>query len=388
LWDPFFRHGALRTEYAPGFGVQTQWITLDYVSGSFHTDRGCLWSVDDPLASFFRCPGRRDPDPYVWLGTIEERAGCGGDATPIGDSWIGCLSYRQDNYFALNTPGDRYWVVHANNDPAFDQCRSGPPSASEPIIDPIAQPTTPNLYKIALERDAVGAGVLNIIVAPWEHDFACAGYVNPVTGGNKQFTIPYLSVGAHATRGNGEPVATVHRSRRTFSDVLAFDAQIRGRGAIGCRGDADDPCVPEHAGVHAGVLVSAQWAGTRRMLFVDLYHEGVLALSAPYRSHWSWPIRESMFWPGGEVAIVSGVDVARLCPDSAPVPMLAWPAATPSSYRLNLRDLLVCAEVLLLWSAPLPEDLVDVEAVDWFVEISGTTGMLWLMVRNPVTTTD
>lgn len=388
FWDPLFRNGALRTEYAKGFGTQDQRITLDYVTGSFHTDFGCLWNVDDPLSSFFRCPGRRDHDANVWLGTMQEREGCGGDTTPIGDSWVGCLSYRRDTYFALGAPGDRYWVVHANNDPAFDQCRSGPPSASEPIVDPVAQPTRPNLYKVALERQANGNGILSIIVAPWEHDFACAGYVNPDTGGNKQFTIPYLSVGAHRVRGNGEAVAIVHRSLRTSSDVLAFDAQLRGHAAIGCRGDQDDPCDPAHAGVHAGVLITAQWTGVRRMLFLDLYHEGVLALRVPSRSHWSWPIRESMFWPGGEVAVMSANDVAQRCPDVVRIPMLAWPATSPSSYRINLRDVLVCAESAGLWSAVLPDDFVEIEAVDWFVEMSGTTGMLWLSVQNPLTTTD
>jgi len=381
FWDPAFRNGALRTEYAPGQGAAGNALTLDF--GRVGTDYGCLWNTDDPLASFFKCAGRRNDDPDVWSGNLQARSACGGDATPVGDSWRGCISYREDTYFGLNAPHDLYWVVHANNDPAFDQCRRGPPSASETIVDPVAAPARPSLYKIGFDVQSGGSRILNIIVAPWEHDFACAGYVDPWTGGNKQMTIPYLSVGAHADRGNGEPVAYVHPSLRTGADVLRFDARIRGHSALACRGDPDDPCRPEHVAAHAGVLFIARWAGVRRMLFFDLYNEGVLANAAPSSSHWSWPIQESMFWPGGEVAAMSAEQVTSGCAATSAVPRLEPGAGDTTHYALNVTKLLSCAETLGLWTDPMPDTVLEVEAIDWFVETSGTTGMLWLAIENP-----
>ena len=136
------------------------------------------------------------------------------------------------------------------------------------------------------------------------------------------------------------------------------------------------------------MLLVAQWSGIRRMLFVDLYNEGALANVGPSTSHWSWPIQESMFWPGGEVAVVSSNQVAARCPGGQALPMLQVGAASATRYALNISSLLLCAEWLGLWSAPLPDETVGIEAVDWFVEISGTTGMMWLMIENPVITAD
>jgi len=383
FWDSYLANGAVRTEYPSNYGVGSN-ITLWYMPSTFGTTYGCLWQHTDPLASFFRCPGRR-ADASVWQGNLQERSACGGNSAAIGDSWQGCLQYTQNTYFSLNSPGSNYWVIHANNDPSFDQCRKGPPGASEAIIDPIAQPTTPNLYKVAMENNAAGRKTLNIIVAPWEHDFSCAGYFSPQFGSNKQYTIPYLSVGAHSNKGNGQDIGTVYPFGGTGSDILHFSAQIRGYGniggyAVGCAGGFGDPCPP--VGAHAGVLLVAQWGGVRRMLFVDLYEEQALVGSYGH-SHWSWPVYDSMFYPGGDVAAMNLSTLNNSCGLPTTGLTLGSPGAKVS-YALSMSALFYCASNLGLFSSSMPFQYTSVEAVDWFVETVGTTGMLWIGIEDPV----
>ena len=384
FWDSHLASGAARTEFPPGYGVGQNFINLWYAGNGLPGAEGCLWSASDPLASFFRCPGRRG-ESSVWRANLQEREACGGSTVPIGDSWLGCLAYSQDNYFALNAPGAHYWLIHANTDPAFDQCRKGPPGISHPIVDPIALPTTPNLYKVAMENTAGGRKTMHIIVAPWEHDFHCPGYTGPF-GGDGQYQNPYLSIGAHADRGNGEPIARIDPSGGSGPDILRFNAQIRGWGPMGCAGGAGDPCtVP---GAHAGVLIAASWHGVRRMLFVDLYNEGVYFDEGPATAHWSWPLADSTFWPGGEVVVISASRMATACPDVGPLSVLtkgaSGTAGSRTSYALPMSRLFKCASERGWFTSTMPMEPVPIEFVDWFVEVNGTWGMLWLAIDDPV----
>lgn len=386
--DAHLASGAARTEFAPGYGVGSSWINLWYAGNGLHGAEGCLWSASDAQAWFLKCPGRNAASA-VWKANLQERIACGGSTAAIGDSWLGCLSYSENTYFSINSPGANYWVIHANTDPAFDQCRKGPPGISYPIVDPIAQPATPNLYKVAMESTVAGRKTMHIIVAPWEHDFGCPGYSGPF-GGNKQYQNPYLSVGAHDDRGNAEAIGYVHPLAATGSDVLRFNAQIRGWGTIRCAGGAGDPCTS--AGAHAGVLIAATWAGVRRMLFVDLYNEGVYLDEGPASSHWSWPLADSTFWPGGEIAVLSASRMAPTCPGVGVVPVLNkganGSAGTTMRYALSMSKLMKCASDRRLFSTAMPVQPIAVEFVDWFVEVSATWGMFWLAVDDPVVTGD
>jgi hypothetical protein len=125
--------GKARTEYMPGTGAGSNWLTLPLATG-------CAFAVSDPLNAYFGCPGWRNAPTKPngtpgWQGTLQEREACGGSQTPIGDSWLGCLTYPSSPYFSLNAPDSQYWVVVANTDPAFDQCNEGPPNISNTIID-------------------------------------------------------------------------------------------------------------------------------------------------------------------------------------------------------------------------------------------------------------
>ena len=131
---------------------------------------------------------------------LQRFAACGGSTTRIGDSWLGCIAYDNDNYFALNNPTDAYWVVVANDDPGFDQCNEGPPGSSHRIASASAQPRT--MFKLDVVSGTDAGKHLRLGMDFGDKDFFCA------RTGAYEYSIPFLSVGAQNGRGNAGPVGT------------------------------------------------------------------------------------------------------------------------------------------------------------------------------------
>jgi|SRR5665213_258190 len=380
FWDPHITSGKVRSDYVDNYGHGSN-IYLWYVGNGLPGAEGCLFNAAD--APFFRCAGRRPPtypaDSDWWQGGLQPRAGCGGSLTGVGDSWAGCLQYSTNTHFEINSPGSTYWVIHANNDPSFDQCRAGPPGASEIILDPTVN-SSPNLYKMSVTGTT--DKTIDIIVDSGDHDFYCSQL------GAYQRTEPFLSVGAHSNKGNGQTVGYVSNSgTSTGTDILHFKAQINAHVTAGCALGTTSICnattlVP---GAHSGVIMIATWSGMRHMLYLDLFGEG--SINNLNQTHfltgnWNWPMTDSMFWPGAELALLNPSIAHSLCGITTPATLAAGNPGAEQTYSFSMSALFKCASDNGYFPDAMPTGSLPVEAVDWYIEAVGTLGEVDLGVRE------
>jgi hypothetical protein len=385
--DRGMRAGKVRTDLPRGRGTGTDFLGLAYREPL--TD-GCAFSVTDPLNGFFGCPGlkwiRNKPGGQPGWEGLQLHPTCGSSATAAGPadtelglSWLGCVSYPGSPYFSLNAPDSQYWVVVANSDPSFDQCNDGPPGLSHAIRDPIADPR-PALYKVAMENLPSGARRAHLIVNASNHPFRCdrPGYKQ---GPHSVF--PFLSLGAHAGHGQADAVATMNRARPPGSrPQVRWTAWTLAYLPFGC-----DPAKGMELcfarGVHAGFYGIARWDGVKHLLFVNVISVDDLDYDAlpPPKTRWNWPLEESFYYPGAEVAMVSSAQLARLCGIDVPPQQLA---VGKMDYSVDITGIFACASDLNLFGTPMPawQD-VELDGFHWYLESVGTRGALWLAVEDP-----
>lgn len=363
--------GRVRSDLPAGSGTASQWLGLDYLQGGAE---GCLW---DSAGSFSGCPGRAGlPDRRggipVWAGTLQRSAGCGGSTTRIGDSWLGCLAYDSDNYFALNSPTNEYWVVVANDDPSFDQCNEGPPGSSHRVASADAVPRA--MFKLDVAPGTGPGKHLRLGLDFGDKDFFCT------RTGAYEYSIPFLSVGAQNGRGNAGPVGYVSRHSSPRGTIV-FDAAISHRSALGCKPGTSSICVASSPGsslgLHAGVYAYASWGGIPRLLFVDLYGDGILAGNGPPgESRWNWPVHESFQYPGAEVlASIAGESLHTYC--GIDIPPLD-PQGARVRYEIDFGRILGCLDARGLTTQPMPDGAIALDGVHWFIEGAATLGALGL----------
>jgi len=363
--------GRIRSDLPAGVGVTGHWLEIAYGQPGAE---GCLW---DSAASFSACPARagwpdRPDGTPVWAGGQQRSEACGGSTTRVGDSWVGCLAYDQNPYFALGNPASAYWVLVANDEPSFDQCNEGPPGSSHRVASASAQPRT--MFKLDVLSNAPAPGKrLRFAVDLGDKDFFCA------RTGRYEYSIPFLSVGAQDGRGNSGPVGYVNR-RGSPRGTIVFDAAISSHAAIACRSGTQSICSPSSLGVHAGLYAYATWGGVPRLVFIDLYGSGVLDYSGgpPGESKWNWPVRDSFQYPGADVLFfVAGDSMLTYCGiDVARLPL----QGTRVRYSIDLGKVFACADARGLPTQPMPDGDIALDGVHWYIEGSGTQGSLGLDV--------
>ncbi len=394
IWDPSFVEARLRSDYSSGVGVAASPLAYAFNGPGLE---GCLWNAE---SSFMACPGRIDAaTPPAWRSGWggQVRPFCGGDSTEQGNSWTGCRAFSTTNAFAFNQPGQRFWVVHANLEPAFDQCQSGPPSQSERV-----HTGSSGLFRIETTSNQFTLWVDN-----GAHDFSCLSEASLQEHGVRNVGIPFLSLGAQSNRGNTTmngtpmPVARFRFFNPQADDVdrLQFSARIpAGVKPTACQ---DDLCSPGGAhGYYVGLYLLAEWQGTRRMLFFSLDDRSAMAYPVWCDfgcQTWNWPLQQSMFFPGAQVGHIKsspgiGLDYCALrLPALRPGPLDSSTglhgAGVERNYDLSIRRLFECAFTLgtLRWddNQADPDVLVNVLGVHWFVETYGTSGTVGLSIRNP-----
>ncbi len=364
--------GRVRSDLPAGRGTLTAPLQLDYVEAGAE---GCLWNASE---SFAGCPGRaglpdRPGGVPVWAGTLQRSVACGGSTTRIGDSWVGCITYDTDAYFALNNPGNAYWVLVANDDPAFDQCNEGPPGSSHRVASASAVPRT--MYKLDVLSGGAAGKRLRLALDLGDKNFFCQ------RTGAYEYSIPFLSIGAQNGRGNAGPVGTIAR-RGSPRGTIAFDAAISSHAAIGCASGTQSICSTASNGIHAGVFAYATWAGVPHLVFISLYADGVLdnPNGQPVESKWNWPVRDSFQYPGAEALYVAAGDMLQAyC--GIEVPRLDL-AGTRHRYTIDFGRVLACFDELGLIRDPMPGGDIALDGVHWFIEASGTQGSLGIDVGH------
>jgi hypothetical protein len=182
-------------------------------------------------------PGVSQPQPARWFDR---------------DNWVGRAN--------LSTSA---WVVGANTEPTLNSaCNSGPPNQSERIGAPFE-----DVYGLAIAPDQAARApwqrVLNLAVDLSQRPRQLVDRPQCVTG---EF-IPYLGFGASSERGgNGQPLAWLRAG--TAAPLLSFNLRLLDSNA-----ELFDPgqlLPPQPRAQHAGVWIEAQWAATRRWIYIDL----------------------------------------------------------------------------------------------------------------------
>jgi hypothetical protein len=225
-----------------------------------------------------------------------------------------------------------------------------------------------------------GARRAHLIVNASNHPFRCD---RPGYRQGPHSVFPFLSLGAHAGHGQGDAVASMNRARPAGSRPLVrWTAWTLAYLPFGC-----DPATGMElcfaSGVHAGFYGIARWEGVKHLLFVNVI--GVDDLNddakAPASTRWNWPLKESFYFPGAEVGMVSSAQLARLCGiDVAPQPL----AVGRTDYSVDITAIFGCASDLKLFSSPMPATGdVDLDGFHWYLESVGTRGALWLAVEDP-----
>ena len=308
----------------------------------------------------------------VWTGTLQNVTACNGSQTRIGDSWLGCLQYTSNTHYSAGGSGSTYWMIHANHDPSFDRIRnSGPPGVSEKVVDPSLGHQ--GLFKVYREP---------YLYTPTSTKYRIHYIVN-----NSQYTkpggakIPFLSVGAQNGRGNSGPVGTINRNlSTTIKDRVRFNFEII------------DLSYPEPLRSWTGVFFMSSWGGVKRMVQVpffgngdtapDVYPQSIAEQGVPLtdylRGNWNWPIYESIFYPGAEVAILPvGFSGVQSCNLGIPEITLI---GTPWPFDFDVSKVFKCASDLGLFSTPMPSGNLPLDGIHFYTESEGATGYSWAAV--------
>ena len=196
-------------------------------------------------------------------------------------------------------------------------------------------------------------------------------FANPAYGG-----IPYLSLGAEHYRGNGSQVGSM-AIQPGYS--FCFRCRVKFKAKLW------DFLLPDPVGSQPATLAfylfaRSYWDGKPRGLFITLAHWGIgwSGSTSLTNSQWNWPIQDSFYSPGADIAYMDAEDIQPLCGIS--VPRLVS-MGQQISYQLDLRPLFNCASNNGGFDSPIPPGR-PIEGVHWAVEMTGEDGWLWVSVHD------
>lgn len=265
--------------------------------------------------------GNRDDDP-LWL----DGAGATwryGPSAPLQfatpSNW--CISYdpvranppsswtRSNS--ATNAPSwptGNFWVVGANNEPAYSQLNSGPPNQSMPL-------NAGGVYALTATGGAFTLGLDNT-QTPKD------GSGNDIVAGG----IPYLSIGAQMGRGSAGALA--------FVDPGGPDTYLEFSATKNVEAGAVNPYHAMFA------YVEAMWVGAKRTVAISLQAQ------TTGRKHWNWNVFPSFYYPGAELNFVSIDDLVAHCNlQAASVPKMDGVAVGATlDYSIPIRGLFQCID--------------------------------------------
>lgn len=208
--------------------------------------------------------------------------------------------------YNLNRNLSRYWVLSVNHEPAFKVNNNGPPNQS-------------------LAINSAGAIMsVNAIQSGFEIGIDSRLANAQVPEGN-----PFLSYGLQVGRGVTENYI-LPNSRYIFS----FDLTLTDTGH-------SNPNIFTGSSIH--FWIETQHQGVRQFSWIFLGERNTL--SFPYRHFWNWPISESMWSPGAQIAFINSTHY-QTC-QSIPVINLYTPSVGSSyHYDLDFEKLVTCLSLL------------------------------------------
>ncbi len=199
------------------------------------------------------------------------------------------------------------------------------------------------------------------------------------------YSVPFLAFGSQQDRGQEHPVAILahpnHPDYLLSPNTLSFSAILKEF--------EENPRIFDHrtgqlhstASSHVRIFFTAQWGGENRMLFVNLktsFKNGGSDHLA--KVDWNWPIRESFYYPGGDLAFFEIDQIQETCGfgDFDKISM-----NRETEYKLNLSLLFQCASDLGLFNSPMPDDQhIPVTGIHWALESHSTVGRIRFLVKQ------
>ena len=267
-----------------------------------------------------------------------------------------CPSNGDTNYLVANYYSNRYypglyWVIENNNEPsAFsNKCNLGPPNQSLPMGTSVYHNEVINF-----QINNLGPSGRKRIY------FALKNRFNPCGGES----IPYTSITAHKNRGNGGvPVAYFRLNAQNIlaeevdRSILQFNAAI-----IKCVDPF--PCL-------LYLQLYSFWAQKPRILiltFGKINHHG----SHGRHVHWNWPVKESMHYPGA--------DIAYLRCSSSSIPCVEV-SEDGKKLSLSMAELWLKASNMQLFDDPIPTGIsVPINGLGIAMETTGEEGEIHTFV--------
>jgi hypothetical protein len=132
----------------------------------------------------------------------------------------------------------------------------------------------------------------------------------------------------------------------------------------------------------------SEWGGKQRMLFINLFHWNLDVSDSEgdvgNHLHWNWPIQQSFYYPGADIAYMDAEHIQQYC--GIYVPELIY-IGDEYPYNLDLTALFQCAsgnntENKNLFDVAMPPGSHPIKGVHWAVEGTGVNGWLWIAVHD------
>lgn len=392
FWDHGLLDGHSRTELPIGKGTGSDLLAITY-SADFDGAENCKFNAVDS----FGCPARAGlpeiPHPSypndipVWFGGHQTKVACNGDTTRGGDSWFGCALYDSSPYFETNltNQSDNFWVLGANIEPAFDQCKDGPPNLSHQI----QHYGSPNKDLFMFGSRSVilpnfsNKKVIKMGLHNSDHDYFC-----DINQAYELGNIPFFSFGAQKNRGNQTAVGSLASRHSGGLGRLRFKAQVIDYAPFSCPQNEFTDCPAPSAdlavGSHAGIFILVSWNDTTKGLFLDLFRSGIYEnedYHPPISSaKWNWPLEDSFYYPGAQFTnFESGQDITNSC--GLTISKYEINAIEPQEFDIDISRLYECARDLGYYP-DLPDTGIEIEGVHWFIETNGPKGELSIEIQD------
>ena len=180
--------------------------------------------------------------------------------------------------------------------------------------------------------------------------------------------------------GRGQTAALQQMNTATpHANRVTFKTREWGYTPFSCKaGTIPDACTAGITGVRAGFLMEATWSCVPHMIEVDLFDGGYFSTSSTAEhSDWNWPVMDSIYFPGADLAVVNIAALSQLC-------AINLPATTSSytTYTVYATDIFKCVSDFGLFNDHMPTGTnVWLNGFHWFQESVGTAGSFWWTVE-------
>lgn len=187
-----------------------------------------------------------------------------------------------------------------------------------------------------------------------------------------EWAVPFLGLGAQQGWGNGGPVGHINLPGAPATTAWTSQLNIANAGT-------------SQAAMSYNVVANAEWGGKRRSIQVLIFHHNIETstdFEAGTHRHWNWPAKNSVWFPGADIAFIDAEDIEVHCgPGVGSVPRISHLGET-YRYWLDWDFLFRCLSDRGLFDDPMPDGQpIPLLGVHWAVELYGNAS-IWAIVSD------